>query len=76
MRSYPRWIWEFKRCNVILSKAECCSVTVMEEERDCEKCTHITLPMPEPFGENVVVEGFERTFEIESVSREVIDQRF
>merc|ERR1712110_268150 len=55
MRSYPRWIWEFKRCNVILAKAECCTVEYMGEEKDCPPCTDITLPMPEPFGDRVVV---------------------
>ena len=55
MRSFPRWIYEFKRCNMMLADAECSSLTdkVSKETYRCyeEPCTHITLPMPDMFGE-------------------------
>lgn len=50
MRSYPRWIFEYKRCNIMLHKAECCSIQRDGIDYECPPCTDITLPMPEPFG--------------------------
>lgn len=50
MRSYPRWVWEFARCNVMLGQAECCSVPVDGVDFACPKCTDITVPaLPTPF---------------------------
>ena len=49
MRSYPRWVYEFKRCNWMLAEAECCSVTRDGIDYECPPCTDITLPMPTPF---------------------------
>lgn len=54
MRSYPRWIYEFKRCNVALHMAECCSIKRGGVDFPCDPCTDITLPMPKPFGPVVV----------------------
>jgi len=54
MRSYPRWVFEFKRCNLMLAEAECCSITREGIEYECPPCTDITLPMPHPFMEPVV----------------------
>jgi len=51
MRSYPRWIFEFKRCNLMLAKAECCTIQRDGIDYECPPCTDITLPMPQPFGE-------------------------
>lgn len=50
MRSYPRWIHDFKRCNVQLHAAECCTITRDGIDYECPPCTDITLPMPNPFG--------------------------
>lgn len=52
MRSYPRWIWEFKRCNMLLHKAECCTIRRDGIDYDCPPCTDITMPMPHPFGDD------------------------
>jgi hypothetical protein len=51
MRSYPRWVYEFKRCNLMLAEAECCAITREGIEYECPPCTDITLPMPHPFME-------------------------
>jgi hypothetical protein len=50
MRSYPRWIFDFKRCNIALHRAECCTITRNGIDYECPPCTDITLPMPTPFG--------------------------
>jgi hypothetical protein len=54
MRSFPRWIHEYKRCNMMLADAECSSLTdkLTGKSYDCYEppCTKITTPMPEMFG--------------------------
>jgi len=57
MRSFPRWIHEYMRCNMILFKAECCSLTdaMTDKDYECPPCTHITMPMPEMFGDTGLV---------------------
>lgn len=52
MRSYPRWIYEFKRCNILLHKAECCTIRRDGIDYECPPCTDITMPMPHPFGDD------------------------
>lgn len=61
MRSYPRWIYEFKRCNMMLNKAECTSIKRDGVDMECPPCTDITMPMPEPFGDGVPVVVVEPT---------------